>query len=114
MPVYAVLLLVAFIITLLAIKWIRNSKAVDRFATDLTEEKDFSIPKTSDVIKKIGKAETGLGERAKEQKEAAEKLEKESDSIEEYLDSKAVKHKDDIMLNDREVELTDVKTEKEG
>ena len=95
MPVQLIVVICGIIVVIFAIKWIRNSKWVDSFATDLTEEKDFSVPKTEDVITKIGKAETGLGERAKEQKEEAEKLAKESDSIGEYLATRAVKHNDD-------------------
>lgn len=103
MPVQAVILICGVVIIILAIKWIRNSKAVDRFTTDLTEEKDFSVPETKDVIEKIGKAETGLGERAKEQKVKAEELTRKSDSIKEYLDTR--KSTNPITINDRKDDI---------
>lgn len=95
MPLPLILSLALIVIMLFAIKWVKNSKLVDKFTTDITEEKDFSEPATKDVIAKIGKAETGLGERAKEQKGEADKLTKESDSIQEYLDKRDLKDKDE-------------------
>ena len=89
-------ILVAIVVLVWSALKLKKSEKFDKFAEELTTDHDFSTPETKDVIEKIGKAETGLGERAKEQKEEAKKLTEESDSIGEYLDSRAVKHDDDV------------------
>ena len=96
MPVQLILIIAAIIAIVFGIRWIKNSKWFDQFATDLTTEKDFSEPKTTEVIDKIGKAEEGLGERAEEQDEQAKKLQEESGSIKEFLDNRGVSKDGDV------------------
>lgn len=67
---------------------LKNSKWWDKTAKKITEEPNFSEPKTKDVITKIDKTKDALGKRAVDRGKQAEKLSTEKEQIETYLGDK--------------------------
>ncbi len=81
--------IVLFIVGVWLIVKMLRSRWWDNLFNDLAEGKlEDDAPK--EVMKDIAKAETNLGKQAKENLKEAEKLTKESDNVNEFLDNRGV------------------------
>lgn len=88
-----VIILLAIMTVLFAIWFgvkMKNSAKFNTVVKEITEEQDVSVKQTDGVIKDISAAEKILQAKAKEQKIEADKLQKESVRIGDYLTDRGV------------------------
>ncbi len=90
MPVIILLIIGAILLALLIGTLLKNSRKFDTVVNEITEEQDIAPKKTDGVIKDISAAEKALQATAKAQKAEADKLQKESTRIGDYLTDRGV------------------------
>lgn len=90
MPIIIMLAICAVLFALYLATKLKNSRRFETIVKDITEEHDLDPQTTEGVIKDISAAEKALQAKAKAQKVEADKLQKDSAKIGEYLADKSV------------------------
>ncbi len=85
MPVLILIAVFVILVGVYAFIKFKNSPKFDCAVKKMTEEQPMAEPKTGEVIKKIGAAETALGNKAKRQEKEIKKTQEDNKQIEDYL-----------------------------
>lgn len=88
MPVYILIAVGAILLVIWIGVKLKKSLKFGEIVKDITEEPILNAPKTNEMIKDIGAAEKALQAKANAQAKEAEKLQKDSEMIGDYLTGK--------------------------